>query len=1207
MTNCPAKYRNIGSESFGCKKKVTAEMLKQFCQNDAYLYQQIKDLWDATDPETRKRFFAPYWQDDSKSYGIGEMTLTGSTKDENANLDKVYHFFDSSILKYHMNFDVNDDKTTQEDLDVGGDKITHYWSEALIDYENSSLEIVHDEGGNALRPPITEETATYLGQTTTKGHYKKKAKITDKLGKAKKDAYCDGAYHDFKTNTYWYIGFNKDKNYNIKKKWKKNQDSTDIPTICRSQTFTAESTGYLSKVAFKMYGDKNSKSPLIVEIRETTKKGYPSKKVLARTEKKFTNNAPAMENFVFESKAKVKKGTRYAIVLRSPLSTYKNGYKIGGWASTCFNPANKIYKDGAYHKGDAFLSEDNGKTWMKYGKNDKTLWYKWGLHKPLDFAFETYVQPIVGKKKKTKKVWVNGTTVGKDIDYTYSFYHKGIYYLNFKPLKTNPLKSITINPTFNVSNSYADVRIQIYDKSIEVTGAKTVEFALASNQHDYDYSKAYLLDSEGNRTGTIVKPTDNDKSVYVTLDGRYFRGNGANGNFIECTKNDCKWVTIWDSSKEFGYYEFAKGVNQKILKMRVEYDLKYNCLSDIAVGSLTDEEKIGIYNDLNGKNILLGNITTVTKNGTSYNIPSGVPIPSISSLSVELHTRATTEAYSRMMFYKPTRDEFLGANIWAEVDAKGKLYGNADLRIDIIRDETATSRMYFYKATDVRLYEHIVNYSLLYGEEPHLNETSADVFDYILSLSNDEKKSFSNYLKKLPIPVYILNTTFGGNTVSGMIENNTIDLPHYPAFPMIDFSTTSEEIRLLPEDISNNKNANGCALYKSQTINFSKYVDGEPNLESINLNFSFKMDSQDETNEEIGEIELVKGNYSLSNEIITNLNDNTVSLPNIFGNDTDTDFIVYKNFIIFNLQSTNLSNILDSTNPTQLKWNYSAYASQDMNNAQLEVYLRSRQYEEFIDYEVDYSNKTLKIYDLDEILGDGITEVQYEPLFAHDLTLEDFPLRLDLWKETYQITRRTTSAQITSPPTYESLEPVITYLDKDGDGVYETSVKEVTTIERTETTTNSSVIGCARLKYNLDTAEYEEDEFMPPTSINPYSNEDDGGTYYVLHTRVAPRDDIRKVLVNEDTDYEEELVEDRDFFVDYLTNTITIRKSLEEGDYITIRYTPNLTSNGLALAYKMKRPIYTSPTSDELSTDGEGYIHITDDVYLTTSYFTTRT
>jgi hypothetical protein len=39
----------------------------------------------------------------------------------------------------------------------------------------------------------------------------------------------------------------------------------------------------------------------------------------------------------------------------------------------------------------------------------------------------------------------------------------------------------------------------------------------------------------------------------------------------------------------------------------------------------------------------------------------------------------------------------------------------------------------------------------------------------------------------------------------------------------------------------------------------------------------------------------------------------------------------------------------------------------------------------------------------------------------------------------------------------------------------------------------------------------------------------------------------------------------------------------------------------------MKRPIYTSPTSDELSTDGEGYIHITDDVYLTTSYFTTRT
>ena len=56
-TKCPARYKNLGLETFGNKRKVTEEILKQLCKNDEYLYQQIRILLDSTDPETRKRFF----------------------------------------------------------------------------------------------------------------------------------------------------------------------------------------------------------------------------------------------------------------------------------------------------------------------------------------------------------------------------------------------------------------------------------------------------------------------------------------------------------------------------------------------------------------------------------------------------------------------------------------------------------------------------------------------------------------------------------------------------------------------------------------------------------------------------------------------------------------------------------------------------------------------------------------------------------------------------------------------------------------------------------------------------------------------------------------------------------------------------------------------------------------------------------------------
>ena len=45
------------------------------CKNDAYLYEQIMALWDATDPESRKRFYPPDFMDIAHSFGIESHIL----------------------------------------------------------------------------------------------------------------------------------------------------------------------------------------------------------------------------------------------------------------------------------------------------------------------------------------------------------------------------------------------------------------------------------------------------------------------------------------------------------------------------------------------------------------------------------------------------------------------------------------------------------------------------------------------------------------------------------------------------------------------------------------------------------------------------------------------------------------------------------------------------------------------------------------------------------------------------------------------------------------------------------------------------------------------------------------------------------------------------------------------------------------------------
>ena len=318
-----------------------------------------------------------------------------------------------------------------------------------------------------------KEIIHHNAEYSTKKLNKKTKYVTkqkEKLGKAKKDAHFYGAFQNWNCNNHWYNGFDRTKNYNIKSKWRKDPDSYDIPAVCHAQTFKAQNSGRLSKVNLNIQGDKNAVSPCIVEIRATSKKGYPTTEVLDRTEKKFSGKVENIVAFTFKNKAKVTKGKTYAIVVRSPLSKFSKTYRFGGWTTGCFSSEKKYYGDGS-----AFTSTNNGKTWVKNGKTKDTKsygshYYDWGINqKPVDFAFEVFVQPITQeaiKKKVTTsnakelvaqgyKLTEKGTyrkLLKKAYDethtYEYSYIKEGSYFLHLKPIQTNPIDNFQIISRF---------------------------------------------------------------------------------------------------------------------------------------------------------------------------------------------------------------------------------------------------------------------------------------------------------------------------------------------------------------------------------------------------------------------------------------------------------------------------------------------------------------------------------------------------------------------------------------------------------------------------------------------------------------------------------------------------------------------------------------------------------------------------------------
>jgi hypothetical protein len=168
----------------------------------------------------------------------------------------------------------------------------------------------------------------------------------------------------------------------------------------------------------------------------------------------------------------------------------------------------------------------------------------------------------------------------------------------------------------------------------------------------------------------------------------------------------------------------------------------------------------------------------------------------------------------------------------------------------------------------------------------------------------------------------------------------------------------------------------------------------------------------------------------------------------------------------------------------------------------------------------------------------GTLKFEYYPLFAMGLTTEDFPYRCDYREDTI-----TPADFVVETQTAIQGQTLFTLQDSCPTYLYQVKVNNIVVTNYTVNSTNNTI------------------------TFNTGLNVGDilAVTYNGFNiSRVA--DPIILLEVNGNT-----MVENIDYYVNYMTNMITIYNISSSTDEITLGYTPYLNSRGLALNYRITR------------------------------------
>ena len=477
---CEPIYKNLGEMvSFSDQEYATLQLMQQVCKNDEFLKQFCEKLDYLSSPPVRKRF-NPIVVDKNKSYGY--ETNSGGSVSQMGN-ESTISFSNKTSDDIYIDFS-------------NTDMIDELISDCLVVSKEYNGEIINQ----VVLPQKEQRNVDYDTTNMEPGE---------------------------SINAYWYIGYNKEKSYQVRPDWLKDWREPDIHSVCRAQSFKAESSGLLEAITLyigQTDGASNSNwgCPLYVQIwpvKEVTvnkmKWDKKNKKAVndSGTEKIYEpvafdgdgistiynplaegsiwpdETSPNEFTITFDKPCIVTEGEHYCFVVFSPLSYGKGTCpRIGGWGLNCTNHK--------YGEGDAFLSENNGRTFMRYGRSDANIkLYKQGKYTPQDFAFKCTIS-----------------------EYNQVYDSDEDNYLYLKPIFTNPITHIAISGTgdgLNVDNEYLHVKYQISTDGItwsDITPGIWV--SLAGKPHKI-LIRAKMWQTSPDNT---VTPTINDMSIMLKME-----------------------------------------------------------------------------------------------------------------------------------------------------------------------------------------------------------------------------------------------------------------------------------------------------------------------------------------------------------------------------------------------------------------------------------------------------------------------------------------------------------------------------------------------------------------------------------------------------------------------------------------------------------------------------------------------------------------
>lgn len=503
---CPPNYRNLNTiQSYSEQKYATVQWCEQNCENDEWLKREIEKLKYLAPPNIRKKFYIGESVNEKGSWGYGinsKDSVKFSTETHkslfldfaNNKDDDWIDWTRTNVVKMAYTVDDGDGNQIPKSKIVLPNKV-----------EDRSIAPTNEYFGTGI-DNVGYNSAWYVGFDKSKNFYLKPAWIkdwknpkipsiaraqtfkvpSDKAGRlvsvtldleyngepsaASSPLYVQ-IWTTYKAKAYDSSWDNKHKEVVYK------YDKVTSSTPKNYQKYRKVTTYKTKKVKqkdgkYKVEYVKDKKGKKIVEsetykadnkkgtyVRRRTTiakpyyKGSGIYKPLAEKEYNPQNtNKGGTVTVTFDSPPTLKAGESYAIVLFSPLNSWNNCPRWGGWGRNC--KRDKLYLD-----GDACISFDNGRSWYRYGKNDKkeVEEYKQGKYTPQDYRFICKMETKEGKE--------NLVTV----------YSTGDHYLYLKPIYSNPIRVVQIAPDGEGTETYNQDKIRA-DYQLSVDGENWIDF-----------------------------------------------------------------------------------------------------------------------------------------------------------------------------------------------------------------------------------------------------------------------------------------------------------------------------------------------------------------------------------------------------------------------------------------------------------------------------------------------------------------------------------------------------------------------------------------------------------------------------------------------------------------------------------------------------------------------------------------------------------